>query len=520
MYISLKFFTGIITASTTGISPNTTITGTGITPPTNGKLVYQDIIKVTAVVIVVTLLLLILVVIILHLLKKLYKKNQKANFTKKAENKDTENVNNDVGFHNNEVYAVVKKDKAPELPPTYLLSEDTIDLPNGTNQQEQDHILNNPLYEKNEATEVYSHVYDDTILQLPVVYDSIVDMTEFNVTIHKMPDPVPTKLQHVNLTEFTFITDDVYDDICSVPVKLQHITQENIKMIKLLGIGQFGEVILAETVGLSLKDLRMSPSDDDKSISVKVAVKMKEDSDPKSWEAFDKEVKFMSQLDHINVIRLLAVSHSSCTEHFIVMEYMENGELNHFLLNRYFSNQHPPPSTDQLSPQILLSMCIQIANGMTYLAFNNYIHRDLASRNCLVGQNYVIKIGDFGLSRDLYDSAYYCTKGKAKVPIRWMPTECYYGKFSEKSDVWAYGVTVWEIYTMGREQPYALLSDQNVVDDALKGPHRTLLSKPHCCPQEVYNIIHQHCWSSNPNERAHFNELYQLLVQVEEKFYI
>ena len=332
-------------------------------------------------------------VIILHLLKKLYKKTQKANFTKKAENKDTENVNNDVGFHNNEVYAVVKKDKAPELPPTYLLSEDTIDLPNGTNQQEQDHILNNPLYEKNEATEVYSHVYDDTILQIPVVYDSIVDMTEFNVTIHKMADPVPKKLQHVNLTEFTFITDDVYDDICSVPVKLQHIAQENIKMIKLLDNGQFGEVILAKTVGLSLKDLRMSPSDDDKSISVQVAVKkMKEDSDPKSWEAFDKAVKFMSQLNHVNVIRLLAVSHSSCTEHFIVMEYMENGDLNHFLLNRYFSKQHPPPSTDQLSPQILLSVCIQIANGMTYLASNDYIHRDLASRNCLVGQNYVIKL--------------------------------------------------------------------------------------------------------------------------------
>ena len=165
-------------------------------------------------------------------------------------------------------------------------------------------------------------------------------------------------------------------------------------------------------------------------------------------------------------------------------------------------------------------MCIQIANGMTYLASNNYIHRDLASRNCLVGQNYVIKIGDFGLSRDLYDSAYYCTKGKAKVPIRWMPTECYYGKFSEKSDVWAYGVTVWEIYTMGREQPYETLLDEDVIEDALKGPHRTLLSKPHYCPQEVYNIIHQHCWSSNPKERALFDKLYQLLVEVQDKDYI
>ena len=78
----------------------------------------------------------------------------------------------------------------------------------------------------------------------------------------------------------------------------------------------------------------MGPSDDDKSISVQVAVKkIKEDSDPKSLEAFDKKVKFMSQLNHINVICLLGVSHSICTKHFIVMEYMENGDLNHFLLN-------------------------------------------------------------------------------------------------------------------------------------------------------------------------------------------
>ena len=174
---------------------------------------------------------------------------------KEAEHKDTENINNHV-LDDEGVYAVVKKDRAPELPPVYLLSEDTIDLTKGTNQHEEDCILNNPLYEKNEVTKVYSPVYDDIILQIPVVYDSIVDMTEFNVTTHKIADPVPAKLQYVNLTEFTFITDDdVYDDICSVPAKLQHITQENLKIIKLLGFGQFGEVILAETIGLSLKDL-------------------------------------------------------------------------------------------------------------------------------------------------------------------------------------------------------------------------------------------------------------------------
>ena len=469
---------------------------------TTSTLIRFEIIIGTAVAVVVVIVILISVVIILLLIRKHKKKKYTINSTEQEDIVDTNlNVNDDTK------YSVVKKDKPPEVPPPIPLQYSLLDDPiDPIDQKESDCTLKNPLYQKKDDA-IAEYVFAHHMYDIHDVYD---DMCS-----------VPTKFQHVNMAEFTFITDDVYDDMCSVPVKLQHITQENLKIIKSLSFGQFGEVILAETVGLSLKDLQMTPLDNDKSISVQVAVKMmKEDSDPKSWEAFDKEVKFMSQLNHVNVIRLLAVSHSSCTEHFIVMEYMENGDLNHFLLNRYFSNQHPPPSPDQISPQILLSMCTQIANGMTYLASNNYIHRDLASRNCLVGQNYVIKIGDFGLSRDLYDSAYYFTKGKAKLPIRWMPTECYYGKFSEKSDVWAYGVTVWEIYTMGREQPYAFLSNQDVVEDALKGPHRTLLSKPSYCPQEVYDIIHQHCWSSNPKERAPFYDLYQLLVEVQDEDYI
>ena len=376
-------------------------------------------------------------------------------------------------------------------------------------------LLTNPLYQQqDEAIADYKKEQSCDVSSFEPQYDCIRGMYTYASLTDALVDMTDAKLS------LTTPKDDDEDVIYAKPMKSLYITQENFNEIKPLGTGQFGDVVLVETIGLSLKDLRMSSDDDDKSISVQVAVKkMKEDSDPKSWEAFHKEVKFMSQLDHINVIRLLAVSHSSCTEHFIVMEYMENGDLNHFLLNRYFSNQHPPPSTDQISPQILLSICIQIANGMTYLASNNFIHRDLASRNCLVGQNYEVKIGDFGLSRDLYDSAYYRVKGKAKMPIRWMSTECYYGKFSEKSDVWAYGVTVWEIYTMGREQPYVTLLDQDVVEDALKGPHRTLLSKPSYCPQEVYNIVRDHCWSSNPGERAHFDKVHHLLVEVEKKLY-
>ena len=481
------------------ITTNSTTTST-----TTSTLIRSEIIIGTAVAVVVVIVIVILVVIILLLIRKRKKKKSNINVTG---HKDIEDTNLNV-IEDTE-YAVVKKDKPPEVPPPipsqYSLFEDPIDP---LDQKESDCTLKNPLYQKkDDAIAEYAfahHVYD--IYDVYHVYDEAKDVID---QVLQFDDTV------LDITDSNIAKNYVDDIVYAVPTKLHRITQENLKEIKQLGIGQFGEVILAETVGLSLKDLRMTPLNDDKSISVQVAVKkIKENNDPKSREAFDKEVKFMSQLDHINVIRLLAVSHSSCTEHFIVMEYMENGDLNHFLLNHHFCSQHPPPSSDQLSPQILLSICVQIANGMTYLASNNYIHRDLASRNCLVGQNYVIKIGDFGLSRDLYDSAYYCTKGKAKVPIRWMSTECYYGKFSEKSDVWAYGVTVWEIYTMGREQPYAFLSNQDVVDDALKGPHRTLLSKPSYCPQEVYDIVCQHCWLSIPEERAQFDKIYSMLLKL------
>ena len=277
-------------------------------------------------------MLLVLVAVVLCCLIQHYKKKQRYDtcVLQKTEHENKQAADIDVI---DQVYSVVMKDKAPELPPTYLLSEDTIDLTKGTNQQqEEDHIINNPLYVKqDEAIEVYSlahHIYDEAqgvTLQIPEVYDSVVDMTEFNVTTDEMEYHIPIKLRHNKRNENIFVTDDTDDMEYAVPTKLRHITQENLKEMKQLGIGQFGEVILAETVGLSLKDLRMSPSDDDKSISVQVAVKkMKEDSNPKSREAFDQEVKFMSQLNHVNVIRLLAVSHSSCTEHFIVMEYMEN----------------------------------------------------------------------------------------------------------------------------------------------------------------------------------------------------
>ena len=285
------------------------------------------------------------------------------------------------------------------------------------------------------------------------------------------------------------------------------LTHENIREQRVLGTGQFGQVILANTVGVSLKNLRLSDVNDDKGITVQVAIKkLKHNPDQFVKEAFEKEIKFMSRLKDENVVRLLAICSSG--DPFIVMEYMENGDLNQYLQNREFGSDE-----SQLPASILLYMCLQISSGMRYLASLKFVHRDLATRNCLVGADNVVKVADFGMSRSLYSSYYYRIKGRAMLPIRWMAYECYYGKFSEKTDVWAFGVTMWEMFTFAKKQPYEEMSDQELIDNAVGGSNRLLLSRPDTCPEEVFEVMVR-CWVHEPEERADFEEIHSSLSAI------
>ena len=293
------------------------------------------------------------------------------------------------------------------------------------------------------------------------------------------------------------------------PLKVFH---NNIREILELGKGLFGKVILAETVGLSAKDLRLSESDDDKSKSTVVAVKKLKSHAPNATkEAFEKEVNFMSRLTDRNIIRILGVCYENTP--LIMMEYMEKGDLNQYLQKFETLSTTDSEPQGQITTSTLVHMATQIASGMKYLASHNFVHRDLATRNCLVGPNYLVKISDFGMSRSLYDSHYYRIHGCAVLPVRWMSIECFYGKFSQKSDVWAFGVTMWEIFTLAKEQPYNDMSDQQVIEDALKGKNRKILARPYMCPLEVYKIM-QKCWVHNSKQRATFEELFQLLTSI------
>ena len=388
------------------------------------------------------------------------------------------------------------EEKEPK--PTYQnRNQHSDDLPNTTNVPQGCDIYTEP-----DSTS--SHTVDPESLYYETVYSEPIQPSLFTYPAGTASD-----------------TDDShpYAPIYTIPINLPEskklllkVFGSNIQEIRELGMGQFGKVILAETVGLSAKDLRLSESDDDKSKSTLVAVKkLKSDASNVTKQAFEKEVNFMSRLTDRNVIRILGVCYEDTP--FIMMEYMEKGDLNQYL--QKFKTVSTTDSEPQglITTSTLVHMTMQIASAMKYLASHNFVHRDLATRNCLVGHNYLVKISDFGMSRSLYDSHYYRIHGRFALPVRWMAFECFYGKFSPKSDVWAFGVTMWEIFTLAKEKPYNDMSDKQVVEDSLRGKNRKILAKPNMCLLEVYKIMLE-CWAHNPEQRATFEQLFQLLTSI------
>uniref|UniRef100_A0A673AGH1 receptor protein-tyrosine kinase n=1 Tax=Sphaeramia orbicularis TaxID=375764 RepID=A0A673AGH1_9TELE len=256
-----------------------------------------------------------------------------------------------------------------------------------------------------------------------------------------------------------------------------------------------------------------------------VAVKtLREDANKNARNDFLKEIRIMSRLRDPNIVRLLAV----CVDTdplCMITEYMENGDLNQFLCNLWLKEadeekpeQEEKEGKSMVSYSKLISMAVQIASGMKYLSSLNFVHRDLATRNCLVGKNYTIKIADFGMSRNLYRGDYYRIQGRAVLPIRWMSWESILlGKFTMASDVWAFGVTLWEILTLCREQPYSQLSDEQVIENTGEffrdQGKQVYLPKPPCCPDRVYSDLMLSCWRRNAKQRPSFQEIHTQLME-------
>ena len=139
------------------------------------------------------------------------------------------------------------------------------------------------------------------------------------------------------------------------------------------------------------------------------------------------------------------------------------------------------------------------------------MYRDLAVRNCLVRKDYVVKIADFRMTQDLYNEPYFIMRGKAILPIRWMALENFFGRFSTKTDVWLYGVTLWEIYTLCRMQLYHEMTDEQLITDVQTYVARCFLKRPPHIPDEVYNVM-VNCWIYHPTQRPDFESLYDQLL--------
>ncbi|XP_036602528.1 ephrin type-B receptor 2 isoform X3 [Trichosurus vulpecula] len=260
-----------------------------------------------------------------------------------------------------------------------------------------------------------------------------------------------------------------------------------VKIEQVIGAGEFGEVCSGH---LKLPGKR----------EIFVAIKtLKSGYTEKQRRDFLSEASIMGQFDHPNVIHLEGVVTKS-TPVMIITEFMENGSLDSFLRQ----------NDGQFTVIQLVGMLRGIAAGMKYLADMNYVHRDLAARNILVNSNLVCKVSDFGLSRfledDTSDPTYTSALG-GKIPIRWTaPEAIQYRKFTSASDVWSYGIVMWEVMSYG-ERPYWDMTNQDVIN-AIEQDYR--LPPPMDCPNALHQLMLD-CWQKDRNHRPKFGQIVNTL---------
>ncbi|XP_059167327.1 tyrosine-protein kinase transmembrane receptor Ror-like [Physella acuta] len=279
---------------------------------------------------------------------------------------------------------------------------------------------------------------------------------------------------------------------------VKEVSAENIKLMEVVGEGAFGQVFRGHLV---------TP---DSETHIQVAVKViKDGTTHEAHEDFEREVEIMASFDHDNILKLLGiVVQGTGGTPYMIFEYMDHGDLSELLRKNdpHFRPRHSRGLI--LNKTDLVDVSVQIASGMSYLAAQRFVHRDLATRNCLVGNGLIVKISDFGMSRDVYTNDYYRIGGSRMLPVRWMSPEAIkYGRFTCESDIWAYGVVLWEIFSFGK-QPYYGHSNEEVIHLLDQG---ILLQRPEDCPSTVYHVM-LGCWKRDPRQRIAFDRLVKYLT--------
>ncbi|XP_038069308.1 plexin-A4-like [Patiria miniata] len=288
----------------------------------------------------------------------------------------------------------------------------------------------------------------------------------------------PKQKRIVLNNKVSFVPDDI------------HIDFSQLELGETLGQGAFGRVLKAV--------LHDTPGEDQI-----VAVKTVQDtSDPKNVVKFLEEGLIMKTFDHVNVMGLLGLTFDADKHPLVVIPFMANGDLKTYLVKK----------KQTLATSLLMRFASHAALGMSYLAQHKFVHRDLAARNCMVNSDLLVKIADFGLSRDMHESDYYTSgDAQAKLPIKWMAPESMERRvYNARTDVWSYGVLLWEIFSKGAK-PYPGIPNQDVYDFLKRGQR---MDAPKNCPPKIYGIMVR-CWQDNPKSRCTFvqvaNELEELL---------
>lgn len=264
------------------------------------------------------------------------------------------------------------------------------------------------------------------------------------------------------------------------------LNHEDVTLGALLGKGNFGEVYKG-----TLKD------------KTPVAVKTCKADLPQELKIkFLQEAKILKQYDHPNIVKLIGV----CTQRqpvYIIMELVPGGDFLSFLRKR----------KDELKLKQLVKFSLDVASGMLYLESRNCIHRDLAARNCLVGDNNMLKISDFGMSRQ-EDGGVYSSSGLKQIPIKWTAPEALnYGRYSSESDVWSFGILLWETFSLG-VCPYPGMTNQQAREQVERGYR---MSAPQNCPEEISKIMMK-CWDYKPENRPKFSDLHKELTVIKKRF--
>ncbi|XP_028407826.1 fibroblast growth factor receptor 1-like [Dendronephthya gigantea] len=307
--------------------------------------------------------------------------------------------------------------------------------------------------------------------------------------------------------------------------------RENILLENELGSGAFGVVYFARAVGMAqfqkqrnalrdaprkhrfslrrVKKPSFSVSINDGDV-VDTAVKtLKGNYTQTELSDLISEIKILIHVgEHENVLRILGASTKVDTDlaPLIILEYCPHGNLKEFLRTRrdiYEPEWKDSIDNGQLTVINIANFALHIAKGMEYLLSRKCIHRDLAARNVLISQEYIAKISDFGLARDVYYDLEYVKKTSGLLPIKWMAIEAIQDRvFNEKTDVWSYGIVLWEMFTLGGT-PYPNLDPASVLQTLLDEKR---MEPPMHCPQEITNIMSS-CWYKSPLKRPTFSEL-------------